>query len=138
MKVWIWTRRSLLVLAGMAFVACSATWAGMSDGDSPEAREVKEQFARQAGRIGSLEVSYSLVATSGLKPAQLIALSAFRNQLVLPKDVWTEAFKDEKRYRRQIQPERVEYFPSPTDSGSCRRNPWTPRPPRRSKRPRRF
>ncbi len=100
MKVAIRTRRSRLVLAGLAVAACSAIWAGMAAGDSPEAREVKERFTGQAGRIGSLEVSYSLTTSSDLKPAQLLALSSFRNQLFLPKDDWTEAFNGEKRYRR--------------------------------------
>jgi hypothetical protein len=129
MKVWIRTRRSRLVLAGLALAAGSGIWAGMADGDSPEAREVKEQFARQAGRIGSLEVSYSLVTTSGLKPAQLIALSAFRNQILLPRDEWTEAFQGEKRYRRQILPERVEYLAEPDEFGLVPPQPIDPKAP---------
>jgi hypothetical protein len=101
----------------------------MADDDSPEAREAKEQFARQAGRIGSLEVSYSLKATSGLEPAQLLALAQFRNQLFLPKDDWTEAFKGEKRYRRQIQPERVEYLAEPDEFGLVPPQPVDPKAP---------
>lgn len=127
MNIRIRTRRLRLVLAGLAIAACSTIWAGMADSDSPEAREVKEQFARQAGRIGSLEVSYSLETTSGLKPAQLINLSNFRNQLFLPKDDWTEAFKGEKRYRRQLQPERVEYLAEPDEFGLVPPQPVDPK-----------
>jgi hypothetical protein len=129
MNVWIRTWRSRLVLAGLALAACSAIWASMADGDSPEAREVKARFARQAGRIASLEVSYSLEATSGLKPGQLLALAQFRNQLFLPKDDWTEAFQGEKRYRRQIQPERVEYLAEPGEFGLVPPQPVDPKAP---------
>ncbi len=129
MNVRIGMRRSRLVLAGLALAVFPATWAGMAADDSPEAREVQEQFAHQAGRIGSLEVSYSLETTSGLKPAQLIALSGFRNQLFLPKDDWTEAFKGEKRYRRQLQPERVEYLAEPDEFGLVPPQPVDPRAP---------
>jgi hypothetical protein len=129
MTVWIRARRARPVLAGIALAACSATWAVMVDGDSPEAREVKMQFARQAGRIASLEVSYSLETTSALKPAQLIALSAFRNQLYLCKDDWTEAFKDEKRYRRQNLPKRVDYLSEPDGFGLVPPQPVDPKAP---------
>ena len=127
-------RGARLVLVGLALAACSATWAGMAAGDSPEAREVKEQVARQAGRIGSLEVSYSLETTSELKPAQLLALADYRNQLFLPKDDWTEAFKGEKRYRRQSSRRRWNTSARPTNLGWCRRSPRTRGPPRRSSR----
>src|SRR5262249_10919948 len=53
MKIGIRTRRTRLVLAGLALAAGSAIWAGLASGDSPEARAVKEQFVRQAGRIAS-------------------------------------------------------------------------------------
>lgn len=129
MSIWIRTRRSRLVLAGLALAAGSATWARMTAGDSAEAREVKEQFARQAARIKSLEVSYSLESKSELKPAQLLALAEFRNQLFLPKDDWTEAFKGDKRYRRQLQPARVEYLRDTDDFGLVPPQPVDPAAP---------
>jgi hypothetical protein len=117
MKSWIRTNRSRLLLVGLALAVFPATWVGMAASDSPETRAVKEQFARQAGRIKSLEISYSVETTSGLEPAQLLALSNFRNQLFLPSNEWTEAFKGEKQYRRQLQPERVEYLAEPDEYG---------------------
>lgn len=111
------TRRWLMVLAGSTLTACPATWASLSPGDSPEAREIKGHVARQAGRIRSIEVSYQLETKSNLKPAQLLALTDFRNQLFLPKDEWTEAFAGEKRFRRQIQPERVEWIAETDGNG---------------------
>ncbi len=39
------------------------------------------------------------------------------NQLFLPQDEWREAFKGEKRYRRQIQPERMKYLAPLDENG---------------------
>lgn len=117
MKSWIRTRRSRLLVVGLALAVFQSTWMGLAADDSPETREVKEQFARQAGRIASLEVSYLLETTSGLKPAQLLALPNFRNQLFLPRGEWIEALKGEKQYRRQLRPERVEYLAEPDEYG---------------------
>lgn len=127
MKSWIRARRSRLLLVGLALAIFPLAWRGMAAQDSPETREVKEQFARQAGQIASLEVSYSLETTSGLKPAQLIALLNFRNRLFLPKNEWTEAFMGEKRYCRQLQPERVEYLADPDEFGLVPPQPVDPR-----------
>jgi hypothetical protein len=129
MRLSLRTRRSRLVLTGLALALGSVIWAGMPDNDSPEARAVKEQFTRQAERIRSLEVAYSLNATSPLKPAQLLALAAFRNKLYLAKDEWTEAVKGEKRYSRQLQPARVEYLSEPNEFGLVRPQPVDPKAP---------
>ncbi len=130
MKFSVQTRQSRLILAGLALMACSATWASLSQGDSPEVREIKGHVARQAGRIQSIEVSYKLETKSDLKPAQIRALSDFRNQLFLPKDEWTEAFKGEKRYRRQIQPEKVEWLAETDDYGLVPPQDVDPKAPR--------
>ncbi len=98
-------------------VACAVGAGAFRAEDSPETRAVKEQLARQAARIESLDVSYKLETSSDLKPSELTALSAFRNQLFLPKDEWREAFKGKKRYVRQIQPERIEWLTPPDAYG---------------------
>ena len=53
------TRRRRLILTGLALGASAISWAAVLAGDSPEAREVKERFARQVGRIRSLEASFA-------------------------------------------------------------------------------
>ena len=92
----------------MAQTSCTPTW--LSAAEDEHAREVKAQFAGQAGRIKSLAVVYRLETKSNLPPEKLRALPEYQNQLFLPQDEWREAFKGEKRFRRQIQPERVKYL----------------------------
>ncbi|MFO0892930.1 MAG: hypothetical protein U0790_27800 [Isosphaeraceae bacterium] len=122
-------RRWRLTLLGCALLAGTATWAALPTGDTPEVSDIKERFARQAARITSLEVAYRLESSSELKPAELLALAQYRNQLFLPNDEWTEAFKGEKRYRRQIQPERVQYLSETDDFGLVPPQPTDPRDP---------
>lgn len=98
-------------------VVCVAGLESVRANDSPETRAVKEQLARQAARVESLDVSYKLETRSDLKPEELTALAAFRNQVFLPKDEWREAFKEKKRYVRQIQPEGVEWLTPPDAYG---------------------
>lgn len=92
---------------------CATAWGE----EPPEARAILEQFARQSERVESLEVVYRLETRSDLKPEQLLALAQFGNQAFLPKDEWREAFKGKKLYRRQIQPERVEWLTPPDANG---------------------
>ena len=47
----------------------------------------------------------------------------------MPKDDWTEAFNGEKRYRRQIQPERVDYLDEPDEFGLVPPQPARPNDP---------
>jgi hypothetical protein len=129
MKIGMGTRRQRLILTALALAASAISWAAIPPGDSPEAREVKEQFTRQVGRITSLEVSYALTGRSDLKPAQLLALSGFRNKLFHPNEDWTEAIKGEKRYRRQLQPERVDYLDEPDEFGLVPPQPARPDDP---------
>jgi hypothetical protein len=104
-----------LLLGLMVQTTCTPTW--LSAGEDEQAREVKAQFARQAGRIKSLAVTYRLETKSNLSPEKLRALPEYQNQLFLPQDEWREAFKGEKRFRRQIQPERVKYLGPVDENG---------------------
>lgn len=104
-----------LLLGLMVQTTCTPTW--LSAGEDEQAREVKAQFARQAGRIKSLAVTYRLETKSNLSPEKLRALPEYQNQLFLPQDEWREAFKGEKRFRRQIQPERVKYLVPLNENG---------------------
>ena len=52
------------------------------------------------------------------------------NQLFLPEDEWHVAFKGEKRYSRQIQPERIKYL-APVDEYGLSFPPSPPPTPRR-------
>ncbi len=81
---------------------------------NPSLREVVAQLAAQSKQIESLEVEYKLDTRSPLKPAQLRALPDFHNQVFLPHEHWTEAFKGVKRYRHLVQPERVVWL-APVD-----------------------
>ena len=108
MKRLMLSATGCLLLGLMVQTTCTPTW--LSAGEDERAREVKAQFARQAGRIKSLAVTYHLETKSNLAPEKLRALPEYQNQLFLPQDEWREAFKGEKRFRRQIQPERVKYL----------------------------
>ena len=68
-------------------------------------------------RIKSLEVAYSLDTKSNLSPEKLLAIPEYMNQLFLPQEEWREAFKGEKRYRRQIQPERRKFLAPVDENG---------------------
>ncbi len=82
-------------------------WLASLGADTPESREIKERLKTQAGRIKSLEVSFRREQSTPLPPEQLLKLSGFRNQLFLMKDVWHEAFKGKKRFRREQVPEKL-------------------------------
>ena len=99
--------RRTLTGVGLSLLAASIAWLSARGADSPEAREIKARFKKQADRIESLEVSFRREATSPLKAEQLLALAEFRNQLWLPKDRWQVAFKGRKRFQRQLNPERL-------------------------------
>jgi hypothetical protein len=86
-------------------------------GESDEARAIKVQFARQVQRIESLEVAYKRDTISNLSPEKLRALPENQNQLFLPHDEWRVAFKGEKRYSRQIQPERIKFLAPLDENG---------------------
>lgn len=122
-------RRKRLALTCMALVAGAVAWASAAPGDSPEVRELKEQVARQAKRIGSLEVSYTLETTSPLKPAELRKLAEYRNQLFLPNDEWTVAFKGDMRFTHQLMPARVEYLSETDEYGLVPPQPADPKAP---------
>jgi hypothetical protein len=96
-----------LVLATLSWCAFASLLRGA---ESQESREIKARFARQVGRIESLDVWYKLETKTDLTPEQLLSLPEHHNQLFLPEDEWHEAFKGQKRYRRQIQPERITYL----------------------------
>ena len=115
MKRWIRTVRAKAALGALVIAGCLATWFGVAGADSPEARELKSQLSRQSKRVESLEVSYELITSTDMKPDQLRALADFHTQLFLPSEHWREAFRGEKRYRRQLQPERVNWL-APTDA----------------------
>ncbi|MHC5538022.1 hypothetical protein ACYOEI_07290 [Singulisphaera rosea] len=122
-------RRRRLALTSLALVASAVAWASASAGDSPEVRELKEQVARQAKRISSLEVSYTLETTSNLKPAELLKLVEYRNQMYLANDEWTVAFKGEMRFTHQLQPARVEYLSATDEYGLVPPQPVDPKAP---------
>jgi hypothetical protein len=86
-----------------------------NESESEETRAIKAQYARQVERIKSLEVAYKLETKSNLSPEKLRAMPEHMNQLFLPQDEWHEAFKGQKRYRRQIQPEHIAYL-APLDA----------------------
>lgn len=110
--------RSIRAVA-LGLLAAGAGLAAARHGgaESEEARAIKAQFARQVERIKSLEVAYKLDTTSNLSPEKLRAIPEYMNQLFLPKDEWHEAFKGEKRYRRQVQPERIAYLAPIDENG---------------------
>jgi hypothetical protein len=101
----------VLLAAGVGL----ATAARRNESESEEARAVKAEYARQVERIKSLEVAYKLETKSNLSPEKLRAMPEHINQLFLPQDEWHEAFKGQKRYRRQIQPEQINYL-APLDA----------------------
>jgi hypothetical protein len=86
-------------------------------GESPQAREIKAQFAHQVERIKGLEVAYKLETKSNLSPEKLRAVPEYINKLFLPEDEWRIAFKGHKRYSRQIQPERIKYLAPLDENG---------------------
>jgi hypothetical protein len=101
--------------AGVLAAGVGAAIAARLDAaDSGAARDIKAQFARQVERIKSLDVAYKLETTSNLSPEKLRAIPEYSNQLFLPQDQWHVAFKGEKRYVQQIQPERIKYL-APVD-----------------------
>jgi hypothetical protein len=99
--------RRTLAGVGLSLLAASITWLCARGADSPEAREIRTRLKKQADRIESLEVSFRREVTSPLKAEQLLAMAQFRNQLWLPKDRWQVAFKGRKRFRRELNPERL-------------------------------
>jgi hypothetical protein len=113
----------ILLLSGLA-----ARLAVRAD-ESPESREIRARLKKQADRIASLEVSYRREMTSPLKPEQLLALAQFRNQLYLLKDEWHEAFKGQKRFRRERIPERVTPLKKPDEFGITPPAPVDPKAP---------
>jgi hypothetical protein len=93
-------------------ILATPTWTAFAAGlprgaEGEEAREIKARFARQVERIKSLDVAYRLETKTDLTPEQLRAIPERYNQLFLPRDEWHEVFKGVKRYKRQIQPERI-------------------------------
>jgi hypothetical protein len=100
-------------LLSVGAAAAMAAWHGGAE--SEEAKTIKAQFAHQVERIKSLEVAYKLETRSNLSPEKLRALPEHMNQLFLPQDEWHVAFKGEKRYSQQIQPEHVTYL-APVDA----------------------
>jgi hypothetical protein len=103
-------------LLGMA-VSATAFSNSLAGDESDEAKRIKAEFMKQAERIESLDVRYKLDTTSPLTADELLALPGFQNQIFLPKDEWREAFKGDKRYRRQIQPERMDLLVKPDEFG---------------------
>jgi hypothetical protein len=101
-------------MAGLLSMAMAARFA---QAESEEARAVKAQFARQFERIKCLEVSFKLETKSNLSPEKLRAIPEHMNQLFLPLDEWHVAFKGDKRYSRQIQPERIKYLAPVDENG---------------------
>jgi hypothetical protein len=99
--------RRTLTGVGLSLLAASIAWLSARGADSPEAREIKARLKKQADRIESLEVSFRHEGTSPLKAEQLLAMAQFRNQLWLPKDRWHVAFKGRKRFRHELNPERL-------------------------------
>jgi hypothetical protein len=101
----------VLLAAGVGL----ATAARRNESESEEARAIKAQYARQVERIKSLEVAYKRETKSNLSPEKLRAMPEHMNQLFLPLDEWHEAFKGQKRYGQQIQPEPINYL-APLDA----------------------
>ncbi len=128
------TTRARARLAALTLAGCLAAWWTTAGAESPETREVMAQLTRQAKRIESLEVAYKLDTTSDLKPEQIRALAAFRNQLYLPKEERREAFKGEHRYVRILQPERIEYLSPPDRYGVVPPQEPDPRAPEPARR----
>jgi hypothetical protein len=113
-------RRWLMIATGsqtLGAVALLIWIPKLLGGEAPRAKEVKAQFAAQVERIKSLEVAYKLDTRSNLSPEKLRALPEYMNQLFLPRDEWRVAFKGDKRYTRQIQPERVDYLAALDEQG---------------------
>jgi hypothetical protein len=106
-----------LALGATVLLASLSAWLTVTGEESTETVKIKDELARQAARVRSLEVSYKLETKTGLKPEQLRAIPGFQNQLFLPNDEWRVAFKGRKRYTRQIQPERVTYLAETDEFG---------------------
>jgi hypothetical protein len=102
------------IAVGLSLLTGLTAWLAVRGDESPESRAIKDRLKMQVERIASLEVSYRREATSPLKAEQLVALAQFRNQLFLPKDEWHVAFKGQKRFHRQVHPERLTLL-RPTD-----------------------
>ena len=129
MKQFVPNRRTRLILGASALAAGLTAWMTVAGVDSPEAREIKDRLRRQAERVQSLEVSYKLEAKTPLKPEQLLAMAEFHNKLLLSRDEWRVAFKGNKRYQRQIQPERVTWLRPPGEYGLSPPGPVDPKAP---------
>jgi hypothetical protein len=80
-------------------------------------QEIQSRVARELERIGSLEVTYNSRTTSNLSPEKLRTIPEYMNQMILPQDQWHEAFKGQKRYRRQIQSEQIKYLAPVDENG---------------------
>jgi hypothetical protein len=110
-------------IVGLSLLAGLTAWLAVRGAESPESREIKARLKKQVDRIKALEVSYRREETSPLKPVQMLAMAEYRNKLYLSKDEWQVAFKGQKRYQRQIHPERLTPL-GPTDEYGM-----TPPPP---------
>jgi hypothetical protein len=76
MKRLMLSATGCLLLGLMVQTTCTPTW--LSAGEDEQAREVKAQFARLAGRIKSLAVTYRLETKSNLSPEKLRALAEYQ------------------------------------------------------------
>ncbi len=102
---------------GLLAAAVGLAAARHGTAESEETRAIQSQFAKQVERIKSLEVAYKLDTTCNLSPEKLLAIPEYMNQMFLPHDEWQEAFKGQKRYRRQIQPEHITYLAPLDENG---------------------
>jgi hypothetical protein len=105
--IWRSAIHRTTIVVGLSLLTGLTAWLAVRGAESPESREIKARLKKQVERIASLEVSSRREETSPLKPEQILAMAEFRNKLFLPKDQWHEAFKGQKRYQREVFPERV-------------------------------
>ncbi len=129
MRRLIPTRRATIIIGVAALATGLTAWLTARGADTPEALEIKARLLRQAQRIESLDVSFKLEAKTPLKPEQLLALAEYHNQLFLPKDEWRIAFKGNRRYSRQIQPERMNLLRPAGEYGVTPPQPVNPKAP---------
>ena len=92
----------------MTWTTCTPTL--VRGAESEQAREIKARFAARSSGSRASRSPTGWRPRPSSSPEQLLALPEHQNQLFLPQDEWREAFKGEKRYRRQIQPERVKFL----------------------------
>lgn len=106
MRRWLSTGLGRATLGASVIAGCLVARYAVSGAEPPGMRDIKDRLQVQAKRVGSLDVTYKL-ETTGLPAEELAKLADFRNLSVLAQGTYRDAVKGEKRYRRELLPERV-------------------------------